>query len=339
MKYIKQLDSLRAIAVILVIISHWLPKGYFINQITNNKLGAFGVNVFFVLSGFLITGILLQNRADAQSQNISKGQVIKNFFMRRSIRIFPVYYLTITFLLLFAPYTQTGIKDNFIYFFTYTANLYFFKNQAWDGMLSHLWSLSVEEQFYLIWPWVILFCKEIYLKSAILVFIGLGVISEFLFSGLPLAVVITTSSFTAFGFGALLAWQLKYAPDALKKNFAWVRLAGILSLLLFGLYVNGFNILIPYRLLCTGVSVWVICSIILNQDKKNLAGLVLNNKILIGLGKMSYGLYLYHLILFIFSYKIFGYLETRGLLILPEVIILAGKDIASCWCSLYSPYF
>lgn len=94
MNYIKQLDSVRAIAVLLVIITHWFPET---NQLNIYTSVFNGVDIFFVLSGFLITRILLQNRLEAESSVVTKSTVVKNFFVRRILRIFPIYYLLIFF--------------------------------------------------------------------------------------------------------------------------------------------------------------------------------------------------------------------------------------------------
>jgi len=80
MRYIKQLDSIRALAVILVIIWHWFPRNSFIEHL---HPGSLGVNAFFVLSGFLITEILLINRRKAEDSITTKSHVLKNFYVRR----------------------------------------------------------------------------------------------------------------------------------------------------------------------------------------------------------------------------------------------------------------
>ena len=98
LKYIKQLDSIRAIAVILVLVWHWLPKESYFNVV---RTGPFGVTVFFVLSGFLITRILLDNRDEAEEYNHSLGTVIRSFYIRRVLRIFPAYYFTLLLVILF----------------------------------------------------------------------------------------------------------------------------------------------------------------------------------------------------------------------------------------------
>src|SRR5580704_6957692 len=101
MKYIRGLDTLRAFAVIFVIIYHWglpLPANEAVHRL--QRLipdGRFGVDLFFVLSGFLITRILLTARRQADLPRLS---IIKNFIVRRSLRIFPIYYAAILFLLI-----------------------------------------------------------------------------------------------------------------------------------------------------------------------------------------------------------------------------------------------
>ncbi|HRD58278.1 MAG TPA: acyltransferase [Ferruginibacter sp.] len=293
MKYIKQLDSLRAIAVILVIISHWIPTTNLINRIPN---GAIGVDIFFVLSGFLISKILFDNKNRAEELNISKSSLIKNFYVRRTLRIFPIYYLTIFILLLFSKYTGTNIQSAFVYFVTYTSNFYFFNIQGWDGMVSHLWSLAVEEQFYLIWPWIILFSNKKYFLHIISIFIFIGVLSQYLMSGIKMSSVLTFTCFDAFGLGAILAWIITYANEKLNKFYTIISVASAISFFLFilGIIQNKWTI-IPFRTLVSVITLWIITYIIINRDTKSLKfKFILNNRVLIFLGKISYGLYLYH---------------------------------------------
>ena len=94
MPYIKQLDSIRGIAVLLVMLSHWIPTSF-------SHLGAFiGVNTFFVLSGFLISNILFYNKNEAEAAGYSKLLVLNNFYFRRTLRIFPIYFLVVIILAL-----------------------------------------------------------------------------------------------------------------------------------------------------------------------------------------------------------------------------------------------
>lgn len=292
MKYIKQLDSFRAIAVTLVIISHWLPKNHFLNILPN---GDIGVDAFFVLSGFLITRILLEYRSKTDCDLNSKLIVVKNFYVRRSLRIFPVYYLLLIILLLLEKYINIQLKDSFIYHISYTSNLLFFKNQSWEGSLSHLWSLAVEEQFYLIWPWIIIFTPLRYLKYTILGFICIGICSDlilyWLFQGKILIYILTPTCFDAFGLGAIIAYTLKYEEDKyllLKKYLKWCIVFGVCSVWIIHKLNPEIYFLRPLiSLICAYLILFLI------QEKSFLQN-VFSNSILIFIGKISYGMYLYH---------------------------------------------
>jgi peptidoglycan/LPS O-acetylase OafA/YrhL len=144
-----QLDGLRGIAIVLVLVHHlWpLPAG-------SPPLGHWGVSLFFVLSGFLITRLLLdaRRRIDAGT---SHRREIGVFFARRAIRIFPPYYalLLIVWLL-----EVRRIDERFWWHATYLSNWMLANPVNWQqgGFDRHWWSLAVEEQFYLVWPWLIL---------------------------------------------------------------------------------------------------------------------------------------------------------------------------------------
>src|SRR5258706_1565132 len=167
MRYIQQFDAIRAIAVILVIISHWM---FYLQVNKMFELGGVGVNIFFVLSGFLITQILLTNKKGIEEGSLkeSKAKSIGKFMVRRALRIFPIYYL-----LLFVVYTSSSLFPNRMpahedlkYYVSYLQNFLFYQRQGWpDEHLAPTWSLAVEEQFYLVWPWLVFFIRAKYLKA------------------------------------------------------------------------------------------------------------------------------------------------------------------------------
>jgi peptidoglycan/LPS O-acetylase OafA/YrhL len=126
MKYIKQLDSLRAIAVTFVVIGHYFPSFYIWKYF---PIGSFGVDLFFVLSGFLITNILISQRDLNDSFKSTKMRLILNFYIRRILRIFPIYYLFVIFIYLFSSIVKTNVDSAFPYLLTYTVNIYFLKNK------------------------------------------------------------------------------------------------------------------------------------------------------------------------------------------------------------------
>jgi peptidoglycan/LPS O-acetylase OafA/YrhL len=293
MEYVKQLDSLRALAVILVIISHWVPGTNIINRIPNGEIG---VDIFFVLSGFLISSILFENKNRYESASLSKTKLIKNFYFRRSLRIFPIYYIIIFILLYLHTSTRTNIQSAFIYFLTYTSNIYFFQTQQWDGMISHLWSLAVEEQFYLIWPWIILFTNKKYLIHVILIFILTGITSQLILSGIKMSSLLTFTCFDSFGLGALLSWVMVYNKEKIYKFNLVLSISVFLIFLnwVIGLFFKE-SILIPRRTIFSILSLCLIVNVILNKESDSLLfRCIFNNRLLIFLGKISYGLYLYH---------------------------------------------
>jgi len=295
MKYIKQLDSLRAIAAMLVIIWHWLPNSRHINALNN---GSIGVNLFFVLSGFLITAILLKNRNEAERLQTNKLAVIKNFYARRALRIFPIYYLTILVIVLFqvrlgATLTHAELVNSLFY----TSNFYILNAQQWPDLTTHFWSLAVEEQFYLLWPFVVLFIPKRYILPAILLFLGTGIVTECFITSPEFGFVATPTCFDAFGTGALLAWVSTYNTHLLKQAYSLLGILALLCLILllaqipYGVFAH-----VPQRMVQSVIAVWIIVFILLNHHKRKMPfGFVWNNKVLLFLGKISYGIYLYHL--------------------------------------------
>jgi peptidoglycan/LPS O-acetylase OafA/YrhL len=295
MKFIKEIDSLRAFAVLGVIFSHWAQ-----NTLAKIPFGGIGVHFFFVLSGFLITKILLESRIKTESENGSSFRLIKNFYIRRALRIFPIYYLVIVVLLVFRQYTTVNFHDALIYCLTYTANFYFIKIGNWEGQISHLWSLAVEEQFYLIWPWFIILINRKYLLHVIFSFIIIGLASQYYFSNIPKADLMPNASFDGFGLGALLAWVLIFKKDFAKRFYKIVRILGFLAFILFSvkLFVPTVSINIPSRFLTFLFSIWILTYVVLNAESGTLKfKFIFQNPILLFLGKISYGMYLYHFII------------------------------------------
>ena len=152
-KFIPQLDALRGLAILQVMFVHFLPEGTALRPIV--PFGDMGVDLFFVLSGFLITGILL----DAKPY----PHYFANFYARRILRIWPLYYSLLVVVLVLAPHlpglhrvAQETSHASLPYVF-------FLQNFLVPGLgvpwLSITWSLAIEEQFYLVWPLVVRFCK------------------------------------------------------------------------------------------------------------------------------------------------------------------------------------
>lgn len=139
--YFEKIDGLRALAIGFVLVEHFAPSvGHRVTA------GYFGVDLFFVISGFLVTNILLRSRGSFLS-------AYGKFLARRTLRIFPLYYLVLGFLLVVG---YQPARDQILYLASYTYNYAWVALALPTGSLTHFWSLALEEQFYLIWPPIVL---------------------------------------------------------------------------------------------------------------------------------------------------------------------------------------
>jgi len=153
-KHIPALDGLRGIAILAVFFHHYgaggtdSPSAAVRWVATICGLGWSGVDLFFVLSGFLITGILWETRDDPS--------YYKKFYARRTLRIFPIYYLFAAIALLIVPFSAWHKGDAFfLVYLGYPAAIIWPTILNLPIRITHLWSLQVEEQFYMVWPWLI----------------------------------------------------------------------------------------------------------------------------------------------------------------------------------------
>src|SRR5580693_7177583 len=163
MNKIPQLDAVRGLAVLLVLLHNTdVYPSLHLGLIADN--GWMGVDLFFVLSGFLITGILLDTK--------QSGRYFENFYARRCLRIWPLYYSALLFMLVIVPLFRPseapaifGARSS-----PWWAYPLFLQNflipipTSAAGLLGVTWSLAVEEQFYLVWPLVVRFCTEAQLR-------------------------------------------------------------------------------------------------------------------------------------------------------------------------------
>lgn len=293
MKYVKQLDSIRAIAVLLVIVSHWVTSNRYINFA---PLGTIGVDIFFTLSGFLITHILLSYRAKEQDRQ----HIIKSFIIRRGLRIFPLYYLVVFLFSQSLPY----IRDHIGVYLTYTTNFHFFATGQVTNNGAHVWSLAVEEQFYLLWPWLMVYCREKYLPVVIASFILVGHSINVLWPG---AMMLTPACLNAFAIGALPAWFLVYKPDiydTFRKSMGVMAvISAVLLVAMLALHVYSLG----GRTFVAVISAWWVMWCL--QERKSW---LMDSRVLIYLGKVSYGLYLFHNFIPAVWVDAQNYLTTRG---------------------------
>jgi peptidoglycan/LPS O-acetylase OafA/YrhL len=299
-EHINGLDGLRGLAVLLVLWWH-LPEQLFgsVNQLLRFVLqpGYLGVDIFFVLSGFLITRILLEEK--------SHTTPIAGFLIRRIARIFPAYYLLLLIVGITAPATS-GLWLSAVYL----SNYYF----AFDSQLSplrHTWSLAVEEHFYLMWPWVVS-SLSVTASRAIIVYlimpaaIPLAVLTAYLepamgYEADALVYRITWYRMLSLGAGSLLAYHetdLRAAPRTLLLWAAGIAICGA-SLLPNAVFVDhrwiGPIMLVGFC--CVSVAT-VMITLWLQWSGSRWNALV-RHQSLAFVGRISYGLYLYHFPIFV----------------------------------------
>jgi peptidoglycan/LPS O-acetylase OafA/YrhL len=304
--YMPHVDGLRAIAVLSVILYHLGFKQF--------SGGYVGVDIFFVISGFLITRLI-------REEYLSTGKFsFSNFYIRRFRRLFPAFLATLAICfivgaLLLSNKLFSSLGHSTLYAIFSLSNIYFWKKvnyfTAESGLdpLLHTWSLSVEEQFYLFWPILIIFFlknqNDLKLRVFILASFIISLFSSFYYINNQL-VIFYLLPFRVFEFciGAMVVWLMQYKTtnQTLQELMIAVGL-GCIFYPIFN-YTNttifpSYNALMP----CFGAAL-----LIYSGDSKYL-GLFLSNKLMVGIGLISYSLYLVHWPLIIF-YKYYQDINT-----------------------------
>lgn len=317
---IPALDGMRGLAVGLVLMIHLFGFPFFFLGVLNPtgfdeawlrvaRSGWIGVDLFFVLSGFLITGILYE----------SKGPVLayfRNFYARRVLRIFPAYYALLFVLFLLLPVVITAesatveaIRQNQFWFWTYLVNVQrFFVSAAPPGtqyLTGHLWSLSVEEQFYIIWPMFVLVLQRKYLITASLLAIGGALLLRFTLFRYGEASSLGLYTFTparmdTLAIGALIALLVR-DPAACRRLavFAWpVAAVSFCGIAILFLVRDGLAPADPW-VTVLGLSIIGIffgsffTGVILSPPSGRINRL-LSQPVMTWLGRYSYAIYLIH---------------------------------------------
>ena len=309
-KYRPEIDGLRAIAVISVIIYHlnenWLSGGFL------------GVDIFFVISGFLITGIII---TEIQQNSFS----LKQFYTRRIKRIYPAFITVMALVsfiasVIFIYNDFNKLRKTIELAIAFLSNFYlgltqgYFDLSANENPVLHIWSLAVEEQYYLIFPLILILAykkfreiKVLFIITLILFFILLAtsfVSANFYKEVLhqPNIYYLSNLRFPELLVGSLLAIYHNLSASKQASNL----IAILSTLLLFScLFLMNNNIaFIP------GITLILPCIftalIIHTTSQNNIVKLCLSNKAIVFIGKISYSLYLYHWIFIAFAYYITG---------------------------------
>lgn len=321
--YFKQLNGIRFIAVFLVLLDHWLVP------ILPVALGHLGVVIFFVLSGFLITRILFLNADEIQQTKSSAWPKIIRFIYRRSLRIFPIYFILLFIGLIF---NISNFKELWPWLISYTPNLYIMIKGQWLGTWDHLWSLAVEEQYYLFFPYFILFLSKKNYVRLFIIMITIGILSRMIFYLIVphdsiekywmFSYVNPLSAIDCFGMGGLLAYFYHYDYNYLlkiaeKKNLLLITISAVfISLILSNYSVYTYDN-IWFSIFERSISAIFAYYLIMNalMERNNYLGVLLENKVVIYLGSISYGIYLYHNLVFNYYHlngnTIWGFLSYK----------------------------
>ncbi len=291
--HFKGLNGMRAIAAITVIIAHInIHLNLFgLELLATSDLAGFGVSIFFTLSGFLITYLLLKEQEQFNRINIAK------FYIRRALRIWPLYFFYIVLVLLIVRpnFTPTVLGE----YLVFAPNIpYVFSSEI--KFIGHYWSLGVEEQFYFFWPLFFLFSKN--LQRSVFVFLvafmGLKLFLNLYYGSYsePYTFIYVTR-FSCMAIGALGACFFFNNHKVLKIiNTVYFEVTSWYILLL--VTISKFHL---FSLIDHEIISLVTLVIILRQVSENRL-ISLDNKVLMYLGKISFGMYVFHpLVIYLLS--------------------------------------
>jgi peptidoglycan/LPS O-acetylase OafA/YrhL len=304
--HLPALDGVRAIAILMVIVYHALnglpattgSQNVFLNVV---EQGWVGVDLFFVLSGFLITGILMDVRTPVHA--------LRRFYARRILRIVPVYVAFLLFSMWIAPIIGTmhpeevaQLQSSQLWYWTYSFNLMVALHtwQATSFPLAHLWSLSVEEQFYLLWPLAVLLMSPLTLRRAAVGCIVAAELFRLAFilggAGGQVNFVLLPCRMDSLAAGAFLACA--YRDPALWSRVLdvrkWLSVAAVVPLIAIALYRHKFSSQAPLEQLFGFPSIIALASVVVASAVGGVAWL--SSAAMQLIAKISYGMYIWHLV-------------------------------------------
>jgi len=330
LKYYKNLDGIRAIAALMVIFFHFFhnyqlePGLGFLKKIST--FGQTGVDLFFVLSGFLITRILFYSK--------DKKNYFINFYWKRTLRIFPLYYLFLIIFYFGLPLIGVidyhGFDQQF-YYYIYLQNFALTFNWSNAFGPNHYWSLAVEEHFYLFWPLLVYFTTKKALSKIVYFIIVFALLLRLymVYNGLGVF-YFTFTRFDALALGALLAiLELKniFEPKYLTKFLIAMFAVALPTAFILVKYSGDGNYLVQsFKFLLLSLFYFNLIGVVLCLQPTNIINKILTNNFFSYTGKISFGLYVYHpmLILILSKYFITGYI-IADLLILTTLTYLIAS--------------
>jgi len=324
--YFPGLTGVRAIASLIVVVWH---TDMFLNSFSlsdfwlrQSGLAGYAVNLFFVLSGFLITYLLL-------AEKTKTGKIdIKKFYLRRILRIWPLYYMGIFLSIILMYLDVINVPNDFFFslvlYFFLLANLSYALKIAITS-ITPLWSVGVEEQFYAIWPWIIKKSRNV-LRSLLIVIVFYFILKTILWIQNPSSWAYSFITHLRIdlmalgGIGAEIIFKkrrrvVKFVHSIPLQIIAWAVL--FISILYKPIHITSF--------LDNEINSIFYLVILLNVSSNPKTIITLDYKILNFFGKISYGLYVYHMIVILIFLKYFDNINFEGYyyleLLIPVVIV------------------
>jgi peptidoglycan/LPS O-acetylase OafA/YrhL len=339
--YFENLDGLRGIAAFAVLFFHasiWVPSEGLANYKFKTFIsfsfegGKYGVIFFFILSGFLISFLLLNE------QNFNKKINLGKFYVRRILRIWPLYYLTlfVGFFIypLLDPYLE--INSSLTYYSFFITNFHhLFYSPPNLGILGVQWSIAIEEQFYLLWP-IIFLIKRTDFKFIIISLIVI-IANLFYFKNIENSNITyyhTVSCTRYLGFGALISFLAYYKKDKLISFLSKIPKALIYIIYIFSLIAifnsKKMNLFFGMDLITELFPTLFFSFIILEQNyNTNSVFKIGHFNFLNWLGKISYGIYLTHIIAIYIINNLFSFWDSSFFIIKLGLVICLTLLISS----------
>jgi len=335
-KFIPSVEGLRGFCFLSVFLTHYLLPGTLQNQNgfvfyswkALKSLGYFGVPTFFVLSGYLIGGILYNTR--------QKEGFFRVFYARRILRVFPVYYLTLIIIACIDVSLRFHLNHRFWAHFLYIQNFLPSLPKLWAEHpvpIEHFWTLAVEEQFYLVWPLVVWFFPRRRKLIGITCFLiaaswAIRLAAPVLSLTLLQVTYLTPTRVDGILFGVLLGFlRGSFLVERVKPWTKWFALAGILGVAIRSVFMLhdwpisylGAEIMLP---LLNLVAVAIVIEVLQEESWVNR---VCRKSWICWVGKLSYSLYVFHY-LFYGWYKR-SLLPALAIHMSPPIAVIAGSLI------------